>query len=126
MLYDNSIFLIFAETPHFVEKQDFIFKDQKDFIYGTTITGSWVNEVGEVVKSWRKVIVHCSVCLAGYYRCCCATRYGLRDVHLIFIKPDSAALGPIHDPKACKINYCHGASLLQGVQMGAGVFNSVG
>ena len=45
---------IFAETPKYVEKQDFFFKD---FIYGTTITGSWINEVGEFVKNWRKAIL---------------------------------------------------------------------
>ena len=44
-------FIIFAETPQSVEKQDFFFKD---FIYGTIITGSWINEVGEFAESWRK------------------------------------------------------------------------
>ena len=39
-------------------KQDFFFKD---FIYGTTITGSWIDEVGEFVKCWRKTILHCSL-----------------------------------------------------------------
>ena len=45
LLYDSYAF-IFTETPQYVEKQDFVFKD---FIHGTTITGSWINEVGEFV-----------------------------------------------------------------------------
>ena len=44
---------IFAETPQSVEKQDFFFKDYND---DTTITGSWINEVGEFVKCWRKAL----------------------------------------------------------------------
>jgi len=47
-LCDNLYQFIFAETPQSVEKQDFFFKD---FIHGTIITGSWINEVGEFAES---------------------------------------------------------------------------
>jgi len=50
--------LIFAETPQSVEKLDFFFKD---FIHGTTITGSWIHEVRKFAKSQLKAILYCSL-----------------------------------------------------------------
>ena len=44
---------IFAETPQSAERQDSFFKD---FIHGTAIAGSWINEVGKFAKGWRKAI----------------------------------------------------------------------
>ena len=46
---DNyDFFLLFAESPKPVVKQDFFYKD---FIHGTTIAGSWIDQVGAFDKT---------------------------------------------------------------------------
>ena len=74
---------VFAEFLQSVEKQDFSFKD---FIHGTTITGSWrwVNLQKAGTRPYCIPGVLWSVCLVG--GCCCwVVRYV---VHRIFMKPD--------------------------------------